>query len=282
MTWFKVDDKFHSHPKVRATDPAALGLWVVAGSWVSAHLTDGFVSDAILPTLLPGAAKLARKLVAAGLWERSDTGYRFHDWHQANPTAEKENARKADQARRQAEFRERRNAQRNASRNAESNALRNGGSHSVRPDPPKGGGEGGAPLRGGGAPPSKPNPTQMLTTGRVVCATHHQELPCISCASDAKALGTDDLDQRPPMPAAPPDRPADTASIQLRAELAAARHTLHISGNPDHWLDTARDTLIRAGTPPDQVSATDTLLLAVDLCRAADLATRPDPTTGPS
>ena len=35
MTWFKVDDKFHSHRKVAAlgADVAALSLWVVAGSW---------------------------------------------------------------------------------------------------------------------------------------------------------------------------------------------------------------------------------------------------------
>jgi hypothetical protein len=125
----------------------------------------------------------------------------------------------------------------------------------------------GAPLRGGGAPPYQ-TPTRTLTTGRVVCAAHHQELPCISCASDAKVLGTnDDLDQRPPAATNPPPRPADAASIQLRAELAAARHTLHASGNPDHWLDSARDTLIGAGTPPEDVSATDTLLLAVDLYR---------------
>jgi hypothetical protein len=200
MTWFKVDDKFHSHPKVIATDPAALGLWAVAGSWVSDHLTDGFVPDHALTRLLPGAAKLARKLVAAGLWERSEGGYRFHDWHQANPTAEQENARKADQARRQAEFRARRNAQRNASRNAGSNALRDGLVTVSDPTPLKGEGDGRRPASQGGAPPS-PTPTSTTTTadGRLVCATHFFEPPCRGCAADAIAAAavTSDDDEIP-------------------------------------------------------------------------------------
>jgi hypothetical protein len=85
MTWFKVDDSFHSHPKVLAASPAALGLWVVAGSWSGANLSDGFVPDHVLPRLLPDAASLARDLVTVGLWRRQRGGYRFHDWAAFNP-----------------------------------------------------------------------------------------------------------------------------------------------------------------------------------------------------
>jgi hypothetical protein len=88
MTWFKVDDRFHSHPKVLATEPAALGLWVVAGAWSSANLLDGFVPDQALPRLLPGAEMLAEKLCAAGLWKRVRAGYQFHDWTDYQPSAE--------------------------------------------------------------------------------------------------------------------------------------------------------------------------------------------------
>ncbi|HEX6970236.1 MAG TPA: hypothetical protein VF174_15685 [Micromonosporaceae bacterium] len=88
MTWFRVDDRFHSHPKVLATEPAALGLWVVAGAWSSANLLDGFVPDQALPRLLPGSEMLAEKLVTAGLWRRIRGGYQFHDWTDYNPTAE--------------------------------------------------------------------------------------------------------------------------------------------------------------------------------------------------
>lgn len=85
MTWFKVDDSFHSHPKVLATSPAALGLWVVAGAWCGANLTDGFVPDHALPRLLPGSGELAKELVSVGLWRRAKGGYRFHDWAVYNP-----------------------------------------------------------------------------------------------------------------------------------------------------------------------------------------------------
>jgi len=88
MVWFKVDDSFHAHPKVLAAEPAALGLWVVAGAWSSANLTDGFVPDSALPRLLPDAASLAEQLRTAGLWARVRGGYRFHDWGDYNPTSE--------------------------------------------------------------------------------------------------------------------------------------------------------------------------------------------------
>lgn len=93
MTWFKVDDSFHSHPKVLATKPAALGLWVVAGSWSSANLTEGFVPDYALPRLVPDSAELAKELVASGLWTRTRGGYLFHDFLDYNPTAEEEKAK---------------------------------------------------------------------------------------------------------------------------------------------------------------------------------------------
>ncbi|WP_440063828.1 hypothetical protein [Streptosporangium sp. OZ121] len=88
MPWFKVDDAFHSHLKVMQTKAAALGLWVVAGSWSSANLTEGFIPDAVLPRLMPGAKRLAKDLVECGLWERTDKGFTFHDWDDYNPTAE--------------------------------------------------------------------------------------------------------------------------------------------------------------------------------------------------
>jgi hypothetical protein len=95
MTWFKVDDSFHSHPKVLAASPASLGLWVVAGSWSGANLSDGFIPDHVLPRLLPDAASLARDLVTAGLWRRARGGYRFHDWNDYNPSSEAVQAERA-------------------------------------------------------------------------------------------------------------------------------------------------------------------------------------------
>lgn len=131
MTWFKVDDSLHSHPKVLATEPAALGLWVIAGSWSSGNLTEGFVPDHVLPRLLPDSAKLARELVAAGLWRRVQGGYTFHDWHDYNPSKEAVSNRRRAAAERQQRWRQgKRNAVTNAPTNSVTHASGNGVSHS--------------------------------------------------------------------------------------------------------------------------------------------------------
>lgn len=106
MTWFKVDDSFHSHPKVLATEPAALGLWVVAGSWCGDNLSDGFVPLHVLPRLLPDAATLAETLVTAGLWKRARGGYQYHQWAEWQPTKERVLKERKAAAERQAKFRE--------------------------------------------------------------------------------------------------------------------------------------------------------------------------------
>lgn len=132
MTWFKVDDTFHAHPKVLATEPAALGLWVIAASWSSANLTEGFVPDHVLPRLLPDSATLARALVTAGLWSKVRGGHKFHDWTDYNPSKQAvENERRAS-AERQRRWRE-------AKRNGRSNAVTDGVTNAAptRPVPPR-------------------------------------------------------------------------------------------------------------------------------------------------
>jgi len=120
MVWFKVDDGFYSHPKVLSIEPGALGLWVVAGSWSAAHLTEGVVPDHVLPRLLDGAAELAPALVAAGLWTRIRNGYKFHDWLDQNPSKEDVNRERTATAERQKRWRE---AQRNGVSNAVTDAV---------------------------------------------------------------------------------------------------------------------------------------------------------------
>jgi len=80
MVWFKVDDKLHSHPKAVAASLAALGLWTVAGSWAGDHTTDGDVPESMVWLLSRGATELADELVKCGLWRRTKSGYRFHEW----------------------------------------------------------------------------------------------------------------------------------------------------------------------------------------------------------
>jgi hypothetical protein len=84
------------------------------------HLTDGHVPTGVVGRL--GATrKEAEALVAVRLWERVDDGYRFHDYHDRNPTKAKLEADREAQRQRVAEHR--RNRKRNSERNAGCNAL---------------------------------------------------------------------------------------------------------------------------------------------------------------
>lgn len=78
MSWFRVDDRLATHPKVFAASNAAMGLWVRAGSWSMGAMTDGEIPRAIVRML--GTERQAAQLVAAGLWEKSPEGWRFHEW----------------------------------------------------------------------------------------------------------------------------------------------------------------------------------------------------------
>lgn len=109
--WFKVDDGFWSHPKTMGLSMPARGLWVSAGAYCAAHLTDGFLHINALPLVsglpLPKATRLAAELVDAGLWQPADdAGWWFHDWHQYQPTRSQVEARRKAGAQRLAKWRE--------------------------------------------------------------------------------------------------------------------------------------------------------------------------------
>lgn len=100
MSWFPVDDAFHSHPKARKAGLEAVGLWTLAGSHCMAYLTDGFVAEWWVREKPKGLA-LAKRLVSAGLWRvgecDGEKGFWFHDWKpectKAHVTAMREKAR---------------------------------------------------------------------------------------------------------------------------------------------------------------------------------------------
>lgn len=150
MTWFKVDDKLHSHRKaLRAGE--AMALWTLAGSWCMDQLSDGFVPDYIAQRLFPLAwEQYASRLVDVGLWHPAisgdEKGWQFHEFNEAGrqPTREQVLLERAAVAERQARWR--------ASSKRRSNGVTNGVSNAdvtplvtpspTRPDPPlKGGGE---------------------------------------------------------------------------------------------------------------------------------------------
>lgn len=86
--WFRVDDKLHDHRKARKAKKAAMGVWVLAGSWCADNLTDGFVPADVLPRW--GTKADAAALVAAGLWtvgtRDGERGWHFHDWGGFQPS----------------------------------------------------------------------------------------------------------------------------------------------------------------------------------------------------
>lgn len=128
MPWFKVDDNLSGGDKVgripRGRRRAALGLWVLAGSWSARYLRDGVVPAHMIAELTATEAD-ARTLVECGLWHSSghDCGdcievapgdYLFHDWSRYQPTRAKVESAREAAAERQRKARE---------KSAESRAL---------------------------------------------------------------------------------------------------------------------------------------------------------------
>lgn len=94
MTWFKVDDGFYRHRKVRRLGKdrvPAVGLWTLAGNWCADNTTDGFVADEQVE-LWDQRHRYARRLVDVGLWHETEVdgehGYQFHQWADYQPTRE--------------------------------------------------------------------------------------------------------------------------------------------------------------------------------------------------
>ncbi len=103
MVWGKMDDKFHRNRKVRELrlkkgGREALGVWSFWWSWC---LDDPELTG-VVPAceLSAGDEKAAKLLVEVGLWDEVDEGYRFHDFHDYNPTREQlDRKREADRTR---------------------------------------------------------------------------------------------------------------------------------------------------------------------------------------
>ena len=108
MGWFKVDDQLAFHAKVMMAGNSAMGLWVRAGSWSSAQLTNGFIPAHMANAMaadgktmvshdLPSfAIDLPSELIASGLWQKVEGGFQFHDWTEFQPDAKEEKSKRED------------------------------------------------------------------------------------------------------------------------------------------------------------------------------------------
>ncbi len=97
---YLLDDSWDNCTPVARAGNAAFGVYVRCGIWAARNLTDGFVPSEVVSAY--GAPELARKLVDVGLWETAEGGYRAADYLDRNPTAVAVQARRVQQAKRNA------------------------------------------------------------------------------------------------------------------------------------------------------------------------------------
>lgn len=189
MTWFKVDDGLAFHAKVVQAGNAAMGLWVRAGAWSAAQLTDGFVPDNIVATI--GTKGQAQRLADVGLWHREDGGYRFHQWNEdgrqpTRATVEKERAEARERMRK---AREAKRAEANDSGEVQANTGRSSaGVRSTRPGPARPDPSSSGTTSGGDVPEADAGPNPPGYPDR--CPKHtHTVMPgkCPDCADVRKA-----------------------------------------------------------------------------------------------
>lgn len=86
MTWLRIDDTFHDHPKVLEAGNAAVGMWVKCLAWSSRHLTDGRIPANVVRQM--GNQKDADTLTRVGLWQANGDGVVIPDYLEFNPSAE--------------------------------------------------------------------------------------------------------------------------------------------------------------------------------------------------
>jgi len=144
-----VDDGIDTWPESIRAGRAAMGLYLLCGAWISRGITNGTLSEAVVPVeyaTMYGTREWIARLVSVGLWEHVADGYadlRYHSM--GNPTAEKAAKQRADKKARQDRWIEKARASR--SRDASQGASRD-----IAPSlPPPKGGRGRAPSS---APPA--------------------------------------------------------------------------------------------------------------------------------
>ena len=86
MPWFRLDDNFHHHPKVRQAGNCAIGLWVRCATYSAQYLTDGHIELDIARSY--GTRREIDRLTDARLWLPDNSGFTIPDYLDYNPSAE--------------------------------------------------------------------------------------------------------------------------------------------------------------------------------------------------
>jgi hypothetical protein len=91
MAWVKLDNGFREHRKVLRATPAGVCLWVCGLDYCNRQpARDGFIPAEVVRVLypMPQPMKVAKRLVEVGLWEAEEGGFRVHDYHVYQPSAD--------------------------------------------------------------------------------------------------------------------------------------------------------------------------------------------------
>lgn len=86
MTWFKLDDAFGNHPKVRRAGNAAVGLWVRCATYSAQYELDGKVPAELAEHY--GSTEEIDALIETRLWVMNGAGFIIPDFLEFNPSAE--------------------------------------------------------------------------------------------------------------------------------------------------------------------------------------------------
>lgn len=84
MSWFRIDDKFHSHAKVLQAGNAAVGLYTRCGAWSCDQRTEGKIPRHVARSF--GTPKEIRTLLSCALWAETEDGYVMPDFLDFNPS----------------------------------------------------------------------------------------------------------------------------------------------------------------------------------------------------
>jgi hypothetical protein len=95
VSWARLDDNFHDHPKVQQCPVAAIGLWTLCFTWAHRHMGASGMPLGFIPRTLPRhfcgqkSTQLVQKLVSSGLWNETEDGWIIHDFEDYLPASKR-------------------------------------------------------------------------------------------------------------------------------------------------------------------------------------------------
>jgi len=102
-----VDDGFGSHPKTLGMSLEAVGAWTLAAVWCARHLTDGYIPNEAMATVIGRKRAVLKELADRNLITPAPGGWQYVDWSQYQRTRAQVEAEREAGRRRLADWRAR-------------------------------------------------------------------------------------------------------------------------------------------------------------------------------